>query len=312
MTIQGTEVTGGAGTPLQQGVIDADNVNRVILRDVYVHDALGSCISLTGGSGHQVIDSELARCQQQGFHATSTTGAVFRGNSIHDNNTAAAPGPRVDSGWEAGGGKMTKSSGAVFDRNESYSNGGPGLWCDIDCIDVEYVGNRVHHNTIGIFYEISDGGYIHDNAVWNNGPGPWCYGAGILVASSGGTTVENNVAAWNDRGISFLSQDREGNPDWNDTSGNRAINNTVIDQDGVRLLNWCQDFSGNLFTSGNNGTGGRYWSSVAEPKWERFEWASPLDTLAKLNASPGDEGARYLTTAEKDAVLADNGIPAAP
>ena len=211
VTIRDTEVTGG-NAPLQQGAIQVHHgADRVTLDNVNVHHAMGACVSLNGeqggGSGHRVIDSELAYCQQQGFHATSTTNARFLNNHIHHNNVAGAPLPRVDAGWEAGGGKMTVSTGAVFEGNESNNNGGAGLWVDIHVRNVTFRNNRVHDNVgEGIFFEASDGGTIEGNVVWRNGVAQWCYGAGILVSSSPNVMVRGNVVAWNARGIMVISQ----------------------------------------------------------------------------------------------------------
>lgn len=321
VTVDGLEVTGG-NTPAQQGAVDVDDGGRITLKNLNVHNAPGACVSMARVATALVQDSLLSACGQEGYHGDGGSNITYRGNEIRWNNTSLAPpctdsrsecvNGRWQSGWEAGGGKQTKVQTALYENNISYGNGGPGLWCDIDCKNVTYRFNRAYDNTQGIFFEISDGAEIHDNVTYRNGgtTPEWCYRAGIIVSSSKNANVHDNVSAWDNRGITFLSQNRGGA--WNDTSGNRAANNTVISSTGRRMMNWCQDWSGNLFTTGNNGAGGRYWAAQSEPQFERFEWATPLDTVAKFNNSPGDEGGRYLTTAEKDSILAAKGLPATP
>lgn len=306
VTIDGTEVTGG-NTPLQQGVIDIDNASRVLVRNAYIHDALGSCISLSNVIDGTVEGSTLARCQQQGFHTTGSTRTVYRSNIIRDNNSALAPGPRVDSGWEAGGGKMTYARTALFEGNESFGNGGPGLWCDIDCRDVTFRNNYVHDNTgEGIFFEISDGTLIEGNRVVENGWGSpaWAYGAGILVSASRNAMVRNNVVIDNARGISVLSQNRGNYPVTapGDSSNQRIENNVIVARNGAGLAGFYQDWAGTLFTApGVGGSGNRYWSDVSEPSSDgigRFEWLGHKNTLALYNATPGEEAGTYMTAAE--------------
>jgi parallel beta-helix repeat protein len=94
--------------------------------------------------------------------------------------------------------KITRSEDLTVDQNEVDRNGGPGLWCDIDCTNAAFTNNRVHHNTrAGIMFEISHYGTITGNAAWENGWGKrsWVWGAGILVSTSDNTEVAHNVVA---------------------------------------------------------------------------------------------------------------------
>jgi parallel beta-helix repeat protein len=171
--------------------------------------------------------------------------------------------------------------------------------------------NRVHHNDRdGIFFEISSGARIEGNSVWNNGSGfaAWGYGAGITISSSDRAQVRGNVVAWNARGISVISQDRNLKPHNNNT----VTDNVVVAARGDKVAGWYDDHGGSLYSSanGNSGSGNRYWVGSAEPSSGRFEWSGARTTLAAYNATRGEEGATYLSTGERDAILGGAGIPA--
>ena len=133
-----------------------DRPNRFTLRNTYVHNTGGACISISGGSGHQILDSELAYCAQEGFHLSGVVDTLVARNAIHHNN----PNRAYDPGWEAGAGKAGGARRLTFEANRVYANRGPGLWCDVDCRDVTFRGNRIHHNeNAGIYFEISNGAW---------------------------------------------------------------------------------------------------------------------------------------------------------
>jgi hypothetical protein len=324
VVIDGFEVTNTVN-PEQEGAVQVRDSSRFTLRNSRIHDTGGACISISGGAGHQVLDNELASCAQEGFHLTGLSDTIVARNQIHHNN----PNHAYDMEWEAGGGKATRSSRLLFEANEVYANGGPGLWCDLDCRSVTYTNNRVHHNAwAGIMFEISDGAVIAGNRTWENGWGKttWGWGAGILVASSRNVEVYGNVVAWNADGISVISQDRSstyayeaGSSTWNSVVNVYVHSNDIIvtpqasDGTDKHLLAWLQDWGGVMFDAGSNnrGAGNRYWHALAEPS-TRFAWDGGESRLANFQATPGDPTGRYMTTAERDAVLAAAGVPAAP
>jgi hypothetical protein len=66
-------------------------------------------------------------------------------------------------------------------------------------------------------------------------------------------------------------------------------------------------------TSNNRGEGNAYWYPDPEGGPVRFEWEKTgHPKLEDFNATSGEEGGRYLTQTEKDAVVADKNIPADP
>ncbi len=158
---------------------------------------------------------------------------------------------------------------------------------------------------------------ITNNVVWNNGWGftSWGWGGGIVVSSSSGAEIADNVVAWNADGIDVISQDR-GDPGWNSVTDVYVHDNTIVlapgagDTSDQIALGWLQDWAGVMFNanSDNRGASNAYWIGSPEPETGRFGWNGPIDTLAAFNATPGEEGGHYLTVAERDQVLGAAGI----
>ena len=315
VTIDGFEIT-GTTNPAQDGAVRVRSADRFTLRNAHIHRTGGACVSIAGGSGHRVLDSELAYCAQQGYHITAVSNTTVARNRIHHNN----PNFKYDPGWEAGGGKATVVRGLTFDANESYANNGPGLWCDVDCRDVTYRNNRIWDNTgPGIHFETSVGATIAGNRVWGNGYAwpAWGWGAGILISSSAGADIHGNVVAWNADGIVVLSQARGDNPG---VRNNHVHDNVIMlsprssDTSDKFLLGWLEDHAGGVYSSAanNRGSGNRYWHAQAEPTWSRFGWNGAISRLTEFNATPGEASGRYLTRTERDVVLSDARMPGPP
>ena len=315
VTIDGFEIT-RTTNPAQDGAVRSRDVDRFTLRNAHIHHTGGACVSVARGSGHRIVDSELAYCAQEGFHITGVADMVVARNRIHHNN----PNAQFDTGWEAGGGKATAVRGLVFEGNQSWSNIGPGLWCDIDCRSVVFRNNRVWGNSeAGIFFEISNGALIEGNQAWENGwrHTGWGWGAGILVSSSRNVEIRRNVVAWNADGVSIISQNRSG---WTDVINISVHHNDIVlgprtwDPSDKFLLGWLQDHAGVMYNAASNNSGhsNRYWHSQPEPTWARFDWAGPKSRLSDFNATPGESDGRYLTNSEKDAVLGNYALPLNP
>jgi nitrous oxidase accessory protein NosD len=316
VTLDGFEIT-ATTNPAQDGAVRVRNSVRFTLRNSYIHHTGGACVSIVGGAGHAIIDSELAYCAQEGFHLPGITDSLIARNAIHHNN----PNNEYSAGWEAGAGKLSAQAARVtFEANDVHANNGFGLWADGDTREIVFRANRIHHNTrSGIHFEISDGALIEGNAVWNNGWGftTWGWGAGILVSTSRNVEVRNNVVAWNADGIAVISQNRTFRTiPWSATNvyvhDNDVIRQDQSDGSMLVLLGWQEDYHGMLLdpTSNNRGAANRYWYKP-EPS-ARFDWNGLISTLSAFNATPGEEGGRYLTDAEKAAALQAAGVPASP
>ena len=323
VTIDGFEITRTA-TPVQDGAVRVRSANRVTLRNLHVHHTGGSCISISGGVGHRVLDSELAYCAQQGFHLSRITDSLIAGNRIHHNNPNRAHDPE----WEAGGGKAAGILRVEFRGNRVHDNRGPGLWCDVDCRSVEYIGNRIYANErAGILFEISDGAVISGNRIWENGwsKREWGWGGGIVISSSRNVEVTRNTVAWNADGISVISQNRSGDYGESPTSNWNSVVNVSVHHNDIVLapqpsdssaryaLAWLQDWGGVLFrtASNNHGSANRYWHAQPEPS-TRFAWDGSHTRLSAFNATQGESSGRYLSVSERSAILSAAGMPGAP
>jgi hypothetical protein len=136
-------------------------------------------------------------------------GVVIEDNEVARNNIA-----RFESGWEAGGVKIFRSSNLRVVGNYVCENIGSGLWTDTDNSNVSYLNNTVENNWgPGIQHEISFSALIRGNVLRNNGRGgsPWLWGAQILVQNSHDVEVTENqveVSAKGGNGISVVQQDR--------------------------------------------------------------------------------------------------------
>jgi parallel beta-helix repeat protein len=277
-------------------------------------EAHGTLLGIVAGTGHRVLDSELARAGQQGFGFAGTSDTEMIGTTIHNNNM-----DMFDPNWEAGAGKASRVRGLTLSDNVVDQNAGPGLWCDIDCQSVKIVGNRIDHNEgAGILFEISSEATIGGNVVSECGWGntSWGWGGGIVVSSSRSVDVTGNTLAWNADGISVISQARADRP-----AGSGTLitlrDNTVLaapqptDTEPAFLVAWLEDWAGPLYSpaSQNQDWDDRYWSSQPESSTERFHWTTGLSKLASFRETPGGERGRYLTVAEKDAIVLEAKLP---
>jgi hypothetical protein len=164
-------------------------------------------------TGARVSNNKVHHNGQMGIGGGGSD-VLVEGNEINANNAVG-----FDYGWEGGGTKFAGTSRLTLRNNFVHHNNGPGLWLDIDNINFLIEGNRTEDNyaTIaaaapGIFIEISYGGVIRNNLARRNGTGfsTWLWGAGILVAASGGTGLEitGNTVEDNLHGIALIQQNR--------------------------------------------------------------------------------------------------------
>jgi hypothetical protein len=97
------------------------------------------------------------------------------------------------------------------------------------------------------------------------------------------------------------------------TIGNVVRNNTIVmgRLDGV-ALEWAQyGQSGRMFDvdARNSGASNRFWYPAAEDGNPRFAWQGLRPNLADFNSTPGGKDGRYLSTAERDQLLAASNVP---
>jgi parallel beta-helix repeat protein len=318
-----------AGNRPQTGAIYAEGYNDFVVENSHLMDTHGAVVSFIDVLRGKLLDSEVARGGQLGLHNSKGT-LELRGNEIHHNNTENY----LDS-WEAGGAKFAgilrsgTTHSVLADANHIYANKGKGMWSDVDARNITLTNNRVHHNVrSGIQLEITDGGKISGNVVWENGWGKtgWGWGAGILLSSSKNVEIYDNVVAWNGDGISVISADRNGTSH-DDVVNVRVHHNSILHKDYPTThfnsknnfaLAWLQDWSGVLFApaSKNLGYDNKYWYATSEgavsPYLSRYAWDGNKIKLIPFNETPGEEQGRYLTNAEKDQVVSSAKIPSSP
>ena len=284
VTIEGFTMR-DAGSAAQFGGIEGDaGADRLTIRRVDLSDAHGALVSFHDLTGGSLLDSRLERGGQLGVKGGG--GGVrdisIIGNEISDNGTEG-----FETSWEAGGIKITNGTGVTIRSNVVTGNTGPGIWCDIDCSDVEITANRVGENSrAGIMFEISDGATITDNVVWDNGWGfaTWAWGAGILASSARNVSIERNTVAWNADGISVVSQDRS-RPQSDHVTGVRVADNVIVEgPPGSWLLSWIEDWSGGIHdvAADNVGLDNRFWEDPANPSHCRYVWTTCMDALSAL------------------------------
>jgi hypothetical protein len=298
-----------------RGAVSNDGHSNWTIQDSALSDAHGAVVSVHHGNNVQVLRSDISRGGDMGIHGTLVNVGLIQGNHIHDNNT-----DQFSPEWGAGGVKVTEVHDFTIDSNEVDNNAAPGLWCDISCQGVTIANNRVHHNQWqGIIFEISDKAAIHDNVVWQNGwnAPTWGWGAGILVSSSADAEVYNNTVAWNKAGISVIDLNRPDRvtPVNNYVHDNVIVRNTIASGDawsGLSLA-WLNDGTGRLFdpTANNRGANNRYWYDQPEGNGIRGSWQQQYQQLADLQATPGNQGGRYLSDDEQSQLLASHALPAA-
>jgi hypothetical protein len=304
-----------------QGAISNDGYSAWTLERSHLADAHGALVGVDRGIRVTVRQSTLERAGQTAVAVSGATQVELVQNTITESNTEAF---RPDEG--AGGIVIDSSTQVVASQNEIAQSAGVGLECRIDCADVVFAQNRVHHAAAqGVHLGMSTRGELRGNVIWESGWGDsdWGWGAGLLVWCSSHVQVRDNLVAWSPDGITVMSQ-WQSNPAYLVTQV-LVENNQVVGADDptdVTLwrvdLGWLEDWAGAMFdaSSGNRGVGNRFWNAAAERSdvW-RFSWGSSSSGVAYLTqfaSTPGGEGSAYLTLEEKDAVLTQAGVPIFP
>jgi hypothetical protein len=211
----------------QRGAIDLREARGWVLSEVTARWNHG--VGLYIGPRTHVDGGSFSYNGQMGIGGTGER-AMIEGVEIAFNNYAG-----YSWGWEAGGTKFSRMKGLVVRDSCVHHNDGPGLWTDIDNVDVVYEGNVVFANTgDGIKHEISLDAIVYDNIVAHNGVDfdSWLWGSQILVQNSRNVRVLANIVEVSEsagNGISVVHQERgdgEYAP-WNAVN-NQALHNTIV------------------------------------------------------------------------------------
>jgi hypothetical protein len=136
------------------------------------------------------------------------------------------------------GTKFVGTKNLVVRRNFVHHNVGPGLWTDVNNIDVLYEGNRIEDNAkAGLTHEISYRAIIRRNVITRNGtsrPYPyWVERACILISNSSDVEVYENICEDNWQGIAALHVYRGVGSNL----GAWEVRNLRVHQNEVRTIN---------------------------------------------------------------------------
>jgi hypothetical protein len=153
------------------------DIENVISRD---NAAAGITVQ---APGVLLAHDSFIRNAQLGVHGYQADGLVVDATLIRQNNAE-----HFDPATEAGGLKISTSSGVTVRNCEADHNVGIGLWFDLGVTDATIIRNRSDANSgVGIQYEISSGAVIAGNIAMANG------GPGVRINESNGVAVWNNT-----------------------------------------------------------------------------------------------------------------------
>lgn len=175
-------------------------------------NALEDCVvewTSGGGAGVGPEGGAMRRCTIR--HCGHTGGCASGANFVNEDcvweHNCRKP---ISRGWDAGGVKIARSHGGIFQRCIFRSNGGPGLWLDIDVANVLIRDSLFADNEHqGLFVEISRDIYIINNAFFRNGlratGATWSI-AGLTIAESRNCVACQNLLVGNRDGIALREQ----------------------------------------------------------------------------------------------------------
>ena len=203
----GGEVS-GVSTGQQQGAVQCGNPCTLI--DMNVHDNPNAFAGIYAPPG----DHPSGPLTIRGGRVTGSGSLGIGGSSVNQLTISGVEidhnGASADCGFEGGGFKGI-NRGSRLTNNYVHDNNCVGIWYDINATNNEIDHNRVDNNMDGgIFYEISQNAWVHENEVSGNGAAncSWLWGAGIGIASSFNVRVYGNILRGNCNGITGTQQDR--------------------------------------------------------------------------------------------------------
>jgi len=176
------------------------------------HNVVEDCVvewMCGGGVGVGPEGAILRRCliRNCGHVGGCAGGTSFLNEDCLWENNSRKP---ISRGWDAGGVKLCQARIGLFQRCTFRSNGGPGLWFDIDDADVIVRDCLFEDNEFnGLFIEISRDIYVMNNAFFRNGlraQGPTWSVAGLTLAESRDCVVTHNLLVGNKDGIALREQ----------------------------------------------------------------------------------------------------------
>ena len=214
---------------------------------------------------------------EMGLGGGSADGAVVRGNEIAFNVWNG-----TDCNWECGGGKWALTDGLTVAGNYVHDNQGPGLWTDIDAVNIVYEDNRIERNLgAGISHEISGKAVIRRNVLKGNGARSfiWGWAGQIQVQNSTDTEVYGNTLLLDPKrggnGLMVIQQDRGARHMPRD---NFIHDNDVTMAGGTgAVAGWFSDYKPSRFAPSNRWRSNHYHLgalSEGEDVWAVNDWVT--------------------------------------
>ena len=280
----------------QKGAIHASEATGWTIENCEVRLNSGAGIAI--GTGGHVRDCDIHHNGEIGVAGYGRDISIEK-NRIWSNNIYG-----FDYTWEAGGVKIALSDGVTFLGNHVYDNGGPGLWCDIDCRNVVYDGNLVENNQdIGIFHEISFKAVIRNNVVRHNGRGyrGWFWRAEIAVAASQDVEVNNNTLtiAAGGCGVVLIDQGRRTKNGGEYKTRNNTVRNNDLTFEGAACAGGVSDVSFDnenfaIITDGNNNFDDNIYRVPRMSGPARFVWGHNVTDWDRFRRKGLEQGGQLI------------------
>lgn len=221
------------------------------------------------GPGTLISGGSYSHNGQLGIGGGYGTGIVIENVEIAHNNYA-----QFNEGWEAGGTKFVKADGLIVRNACVHNNDGPGLWTDIDNVNIVFADNLVFDNMDdGIKHEISYSAKIHGNTVARNGRRNenWLWSSQILIQNSQNVQVYDNIVEVGrgfGNGISVINQKRGTGSQGEWLSQNNSVfNNTIIHLGAQGMNGVIADYKNEWFDT--ESANKFYANSYVVPKLDR-------------------------------------------
>jgi Right handed beta helix region len=297
---------------------------RGLVVEKAANEAQRAAIDNEGGGGWAIEDNEVRYNHGVGIRGDSST---VRGNVIHHNGqlglSGHGDGSLVEGNeiawnntagyyclWECGGTKWAENRGLVVRGNWSHDNLGPGMWTDINNVDVVYEDNVVTGNQgYGILHEISYRATIRGNVVQDTRPydDTGFFGGGEIVVSASpdvevyGNEVRGAV------GIGILQQRRVDFPSPLGPHEARNVHvrdNTVTATDPSAVVaGMATDVPGlddprRLAGRNNRFTGNRYHLPQLSGRW--FDWLGDRRTAEEWRGYGQDVTGTFRTVGDAE------------
>ena len=297
---------------------------RGLVVEKAANEAQRAAIDNEGGGGWAIEDNEVRYNHGVGIRGDSSTvrgnvvhhngqlglsghgdGSLVEGNEIAWNNTAG-----YQCLWECGGTKWAENRGLTVRGNWSHDNHGPGMWTDINNVDVVYEDNVVTGNQgYGILHEISYRATIRSNIVQDTRPrdDSGFFGGGEIVVSASpdvevyGNQVRGVV------GIGILQQRRVDFPSPLGPHAARNVHvhdNTVIATDPSAVVaGMATDVPGlddprRLAGRNNRFAGNRY--HLPQLSGRSFDWLGELRTAEEWRGYGQDITGAFMAVASAE------------